>query len=159
MIKSKDYKIKLFGYNKDQVEFDIISYENQIATLQQNLEDAIKNNEELKKSNMVLSKEVQMITRDLHVKDNAMREMSKIAISEANHLVNSASKNADIIISEALSTARLILLELSYTTKLNNDLKNNLKSQIDDIISKIDKFETVELPDLRWLANYEKSND
>ena len=159
MIKSKDYKIKLFGYNKDQVEFDIISYENQITTLQQNLEDAIKNNEELKKSNMVLSKEVQMITRDLHVKDNAMREMSKIAISEANHLVNSASKNADIIISEALSTARLILLELSYTTKLNNDLKNNLKSQIDDIISKIDKFETVELPDLRWLANYEKSND
>ena len=156
MSSSNFYKKSILGYNVKQVEQDIDEYEEIIDTLEENLNKIKQEYEELNSKNNVLNKEIQILKRDIYVKDKAMREMSKIAISEANHLVNSASKNADIIVTEALNTAKSILLELTYTSKLNNDLKSNLKSQIDDIITKINKFEAVELPDLRWLANYDK---
>ena len=159
MLSTEFYKKSVLGYNKQQVDIEVMKYEDQIHLLNERLAIAKEENNTLIKKNNVLQKEVQMVKREIQVKDNAMREMSKIAISEANHLVNSASKNADIIVTEALSTARRILLELTYTARMNNELKSNLKAQIDGIISKIDKFETVELPDLRWLVNYEKSND
>ena len=156
MSSSNFYKKSILGYNVKQVEQDIDEYEGKIDILEENLNKIKQEYDELNSKNNVLNKEIQILKRDIYVKDKAMREMSKIAISEANHLVNSASKNADIIVTEALNTAKSILLELTYTSKLNNDLKSNLKSQIDDIITKINKFETVELPDLRWLANYDK---
>ena len=155
-MSNKQFKSMINGYDRYQVD-DVVSKLEDEITLLIKERDYYKN--EAKRSNdklNVIINEYKVILEDQSVKDKMASEISRMALNEANSIIQSASKNADQIIQEALSSAKVILTELAYTAKMTKDSKDQMKDKINDILKKIDEFESIELPSLTWLENYEK---
>lgn len=143
------------GYDRYQVD-DVVSKLDEELTLLK--KERLFYLNELKRSREKLDSlktDHQQLMDDLGVKEKMASEIARMALNEANSIIQGASKNADQIIHEALSSAKVILTELSYTAKMTKDAKNQMKEKIDDILKKIDEFETIELPNLNWLEQYE----
>ena len=149
---------KIFNKKGQERENLIADQQAEIARLNQTINDLTGKNEVLDTRCKLLLKDIERLKIDINIKDNAMGEISKIAMSEANKLVSSASYSADLIISEALNNAKMILLGLTHTAKINQEAKDQFKAQIDELLMKIDQFESVELPDVRWLSQYDNKN-
>ena len=64
-------------------------------------------------------------------------------------------KNADEIIREAISTARLILIDLTKLYSQATDVKGDMKKQLEQLLQQLDDFRIPQMPDMRWLEDAE----
>ena len=72
---------------------------------------------------------------------------------EANSIIDTAQNNADSIVREALSTARLILVDVSRLTSEISGMKAEVKSQLTTLQKSLDEFTIPPLPALEWLES------
>ena len=72
---------------------------------------------------------------------------------EANRIIDSAQNNADSIIQEALSTARMILMEIAKLSNEASGVKNDMQTKVDEIQKALDDFIIPETVDSEWLKN------
>lgn len=143
------------GYNRFQVddEFNkaterIESLERQVAAFEKQsilekkqLQEALTKYNELKSS--------------LDIKEKAAKEMTAIALSEANVIVSNANENAEAIVKEALLSARNILLNISKLGIEAQEIKANLNEQLKILADAIDGFDVPPIPDADLLNNYD----
>ena len=82
----------------------------------------------------------------------AAENIARLSLREANQIIATAQKNADEIIRTAISTSRLILMEL-YSQA--GEVKTEMKGELTDLIKALDSFRIPEMPDLKWLEEAE----
>ena len=139
------------GYNRYQVEDYIQTQKLQMESLQKKLEKANILKEELTREYQELETRYRDVSENLEVKEKAADEMTRMAMKEANMIVDTAHRNADAIVKESLMMARGILMEVARLGDEANDLKGSMRKELQKITQALDDFETPEIPDLDLL--------
>ena len=139
------------GYNRYQVEDYIQTQKLQMESLQKKLEKANLLKEELTREYQELETRYQDVSENLEVKEKAADEMTRMAMKEANMIVDTAHRNADAIVKESLMMARGILMEVARLGDEANDLKGSMRRELQKITQALDDFEAPEIPDLDLL--------
>ena len=85
----------------------------------------------------------------------AAENIARLSLREANTIIETAQKNADEIVRTAISTSRLILMDLSKLYSQAGDVKMEMKEELSDLIKALDDFRIPEMPDLKWLESAE----
>ena len=85
----------------------------------------------------------------------AAENIARLSLREANQIIATAQKNADEIVRTAISTSRLILMDLSKLYNQAGEVKTEMKGELTDLIKALDSFRIPEMPDLRWLEEAE----
>lgn len=85
----------------------------------------------------------------------AAENIARLSLREANQIIATAQKNADEIIRTAISTSRLILMDLSKLYNQAGEVKTEMKGELTDLIKALDSFRIPEMPDLKWLEEAE----
>lgn len=85
----------------------------------------------------------------------AAESIARLSLREANQIIATAQKNADEIIRTAISTSRLILMDLSKLYSQAGEVKTEMKGELTDLIKALDSFRIPEMPDLKWLEEAE----
>ena len=139
------------GYNRYQVEDYIQTQKLQMESLQKKLEKANLLKEELTREYQELETRYQDVSENLEVKEKSADEMTRMAMKEANMIVDTAHRNADAIVKESLMMARGILMEVARLGDEANDLKGSMRKELQKITQALDDFEAPEIPDLDLL--------
>ena len=139
------------GYNRYQVEDYIQTQKLQMESLQKKLEKANLLKEELTREYQELETRYRDVSENLEVKEKAADEMTRMAMKEANMIVDTAHRNADAIVKESLMLAGGILMEVARLGDEANDLKGSMRKELQKITQALDDFEAPEIPDLDLL--------
>ena len=139
------------GYNRYQVDDYIQTQKLQMESLQKKLEKANLLKEELTREYQELETRYRDVSENLEVKEKAADEMTRMAMKEANMIVDTAHRNADAIVKESLMMARGILMEVARLGDEANDLKGSMRKELQKITQALDDFEAPEIPDLDLL--------
>ena len=143
------------GYNRYQVDDYIHSLAEEIESLRKKLECNNVMMERLSKEKDDLEKKYKEVSDNLYIKEQAAGEMARMAMKEANMIVDTANQNAETIIKEALMMARGILLDISRLGNEARDMKGNMQEELERIREAIENFETPAIPDLNLLKKEE----
>ena len=85
----------------------------------------------------------------------AAENIARLSLREANAIIETAQKNADEIVRTAISTSRLIMMDLSKLYSQAGDVKTEMKEELSDLIKALDDFRIPEMPDMKWLESAE----
>ena len=103
----------------------------------------------------VIRQRYQTLVSELTVKEKAADDIARLALKEANTIIETAQNNADAIVSEALTTARIILNDLSRIASEATEMKGDMQEQLSSLMGMLDQFEIPPVPKSEWL-NQEK---
>ena len=143
------------GYNRYQVDDYIHSLAEEIESLRKKLECNNVMMERLSKEKDDLEKKYKEVSDNVYIKEQAAGEMARMAMKEANMIVDTANQNAETIIKEALMMARGILLDISRLGNEARDMKGNMQEELERIREALENFETPAIPDLNLLKKEE----
>lgn len=135
------------GYNRYEVDTHVKRLEEEIEDLSLKLRLYKTKTEELMFSKRELLDKYNELVQTLQIREQASDDVSRMAIREANAVIEKAHKNAEFILQEAFVSARLILLEVSKLGGATNELKGQLKEKVDklsEVIADFQDFPTID---------------
>lgn len=143
------------GYDRFAVDDAIENYAVQIEQLerkvelyQEKLADMMRQLDAAKAANL------QLINQDA-ARREAAENIARLSLREANDIINTAHKNADIIVREALASARGILEDLSTIYEAAGSVKEETSEKLEKLLQDLEQFRLPEMPDLMWLKDAE----
>ncbi|MGL5540787.1 MAG: DivIVA domain-containing protein [Erysipelotrichaceae bacterium] len=140
------------GYNRYEVDAYVEQAEARIAELEKRVSLYVKQNSELHNSLSDARSHYKAMSDSLNAKEQAAQEMSRMALKEANQIVDTAQRNADQIVREALLSARQILLEVTRLGVETNQLKSKMYDHVGELTKVLNEFETIPTADLDLLG-------
>lgn len=149
------FRVMKNGYDRFAVDDAIDRYaamvdqlQRKVELYQQQLVETTRQLEEIK------GKYESLQAMDAYRKE-AAENIARLSLREANQIIATAQKNADEIIRTAISTSRLILMDLSKLYSQAGEVKTEMKGELTDLIKALDSFRIPEMPDLKWLEEAE----
>ena len=149
------FRVMKNGYDRFAVDDAIDRYaamvdqlQRKVELYQQQLVETTRQLEEIK------GKYESLQAMDASIKE-AAENIARLSLREANQIIATAQKNADEIIRTAISTSRLILMDLSKLYSQAGEVKTEMKGELTDLIKALDSFRIPEMPDLKWLEEAE----
>lgn len=139
------------GYNRYQVDDYIQSMQLQLDALHQKIEHTSQLKDSFEKEANEVRVEYEAMCETLSMKEKAAYDMTRIAMKEANLIVETAHKNADVIVRESLMMSREVLSELARIGKEANVLKGSMKEDLRKITKALEEFETPQVPNMDLL--------
>lgn len=139
------------GYNRYQVDDYISLLCNENEELKKKQIVLLKQVEEMEKELAEKQQEYNKVMENLAIREKAAGEMARIAMKEANMVVDTAQKNADAIVKESLIMARGILLDIARLGNEANELKGSMKDELRQLEAALDEFETPNIPNMDLL--------
>ena len=100
-------------------------------------------------------KRYEEVCQNLSIKERAAYDMTRMAMKEANMIVETAHKNADVIVRESLMMAREVLSEIARLGKEAILLIGSMKDDVSRIAQALDEFETPQIPEMDLLKKEE----
>ncbi len=132
-----DDAIERYAAEVSQLERKLQLYQDQLVETTRNLEDLRARYRELQKTDAA--------------RKEAADNIARLSLREANEIINTAQKNADVIIKEALASARGILEDLSVLYQEAGSVKSEASQKLENLLKDLDDFTLPEMPDLMWL--------
>lgn len=149
------FRVMKNGYDRFAVDDAIDRYAAMVDQLQRKVE---LYQQQLVETTRQLE-EIKGKYESLHAMDASRKEaaenIARLSLREANQIIATAQKNADEIIRTAISTSRLILMDLSKLYSQAGEVKTEMKGELTDLIKALDSFRIPEMPDLKWLEEAE----
>ncbi len=142
------------GYNRFQVDDELNKAYEMIEKLQRQVSAYQKQSEIEKHQFEIISKKYDELNHNLEIREKAAKEMTSIALNEANVIVSNANDNAEIIVREALLSARNILMNISKLGIEAQGIKANLNEQLKILGDAIEGFDVPPIPDPDLINKY-----
>lgn len=139
------------GYNRYQVDDFVERQGREISQLQIKVDLYQQRCEDLQQQLAQMKEKYNHVVDHLSVKEKAMEEMTRMAMKEANMIVDTANQNADFIVKEALVTARSLLMEIARLGGEATQMKGTMEEQLQQLSFALDELEIPEIPDLNLL--------
>lgn len=149
------FRVMKNGYDRFAVDDAIDQYALQVEQLQKKLELYQKQLVETTRALDDMKQRYQQILTTEQSRKEAAENIARLSLREANEIISTAQKNADEIVKEAISTARLILVDLSKLYSQAGDVKSDMRKQLEDMLTQLDDFRIPQMPDMRWLEEAE----
>ena len=134
------------GYNRYQVDALIEELNMHISSLERSNEAYRNRCAQLEEQVSAMGKGGDSPVEHLREKEDAASQMVAIAMKEANTIGATAKQNADVIVSEALLNARLMLADIVKLADETEDAKGTMRRQTERISRLLDEFERVPVP-------------
>lgn len=150
------FRVMKNGYDRFAVDDAIEQYAASVERLEKKAELYEKKIQELNNQMDSMKQEYLRMKNSSEAEKQAADNIARISLREANEIIATAQKNADMIIHEAILTARLILADLARLYNDANHAKNVSTKQLEDLLHELEEFEMPKMPDLRWLEEAEK---
>lgn len=96
-----------------------------------------------------ITKRFAQVTKDLSIREKAAEEMARLALREANSIIETAYGNADLIVREALSTARQLLIEISRISSQSQEIRVELNEKVEVLQEILQGLEFPEIPNIK----------
>lgn len=139
------------GYNRYQVEDYLNELEEKTAMLNRKVDMYRSRSEEVERQLNQIRHQYQYVLESLEAKERAADDMARMAMKEANRIVETAQSNADVIVREALMMARSMLLDIAKLGSEATELKGNMYDQLKSLTAALDEFEIPPIPDMDLL--------
>ena len=149
------FRVMKNGYDRFAVDDAIDQYAQQIEQLQKKLSLYQQQLAETTRTLEDMKQRYQQILTTEQSRQEAADNIARLSLREANEIISTAQKNADEIIREAISTARLILIDLTKLYSQATDVKGDMKKQLEQLLQQLDDFRIPQMPDMRWLEDAE----
>ena len=137
-----DDAIEKYAAQTEELERKVLLYQNELEQAEKRLQ------------------ELQVQYRSLESTSDAERQaaenIARLSLREANEIISTAQQNADLIVHQALVTAREILTELSRLYNDADSVKGITREKLLALIRELDEFQLPKMPDLSWLIEAEK---
>lgn len=143
------------GYNRYQVEDYLNELEEKTAMLNRKVEMYRQRSEEVERQLHQIKHKYHYVLDGLEAKERAADDMARMAMKEANRIVETAQVNADVIVREALMMARSILLDIAKLGSEASELKGNMYDQLKALTVALDEFEIPPIPDMDLLNQHD----
>ncbi len=130
----KEFKKQWRGYKKEEVNGYVLELENSIKTYQSEIESLKQQLEQLTQTNEHLQKQV-----DVHEKTN--EEIARLALKEASDLIEKAKRNANMILKESMEYVRGLSKDMDTFKKEAIDFRKNVVKMSEEMLETIDKSE------------------
>ena len=130
----KEFKKQWRGYKKEEVNGYVLELENSIKTYQSEIESLKQQLEQLTQTNENLQKQV-----DVHEKTN--EEIARLALKEASDLIEKAKRNANMILKESMEYVRGLSKDMDTFKKEAIDFRKNVVKMSEEMLETIDKSE------------------
>lgn len=150
------FRVMKNGYDRFAVDDAMENYANQIEQLQQKIDVYQKQLVQTTQELEALKKKYQELSGSVDAQKQTSDEIARLALREANSIIENAQQNADEIIRDALGTARTILVDLSRLYEDAGNVKSQMYDQLNGMLRELDEFQIPRMPDLRWLDEAEK---
>ncbi|MDO4521161.1 MAG: DivIVA domain-containing protein [Erysipelotrichaceae bacterium] len=149
------FRVMKNGYDRFAVDDAIENYAVQIEQLERKVElYQNKLTETMRELEESKARCRQLISTDA-ARREAAENIARLSLREANDIINTANKNADIIIREALASARGILEDLSALYDEAGSVRTEASGQLEKLLKDFEDFRLPEMPDLMWLKEAE----
>lgn len=139
------------GYNRYQVDDYIDALMLERNELQERIEKVYQLKDKHEHNAQELQKLYDTLSENLSTKERAAIDMTRLAMKEANLIVDTAHENAEVIIREALMMARSVLAEIARIGKETHGLKSEMKESIRKLEKDLEDLETPTIPDIDLL--------
>ena len=149
------FRVMKNGYDRFAVDDAIDQYAQLIEQLQKKLSLYQQQLVETTRTLEDMKQRYQQILTTEQSRQEAADNIARLSLREANEIISTAQKNADEIIREAISTARLILIDLTKLYSQATDVKGDMKKQLEQLLQQLDDFRIPQMPDMRWLEDAE----
>ena len=149
------FRVMKNGYDRFAVDDAIDQYAQQIEQLQKKLSLYQQQLVETTRTLEDMKQRYQQILTTEQSRQEAADNIARLSLREANEIISTAQKNADEIIREAISTARLILIDLTKLYSQATDVKGDMKKQLEQLLQQLDDFRIPQMPDMRRLEDAE----
>ena len=143
------FRIMRQGYDRFEVDKAVRKLEEEKAQL---LEQVALNKNQiltLLEQRDGITKRFAQVTKDLSIREKAAEEMARLALREANSIIETAYGNADLIVREALSTARQLLIEISRISSQSQEIRVELNEKVEVLQEILQGLEFPEIPNIK----------
>ena len=153
MADKAGFSIMKNGYNRFEVDTEVERLNKELDTALNQVENYRRLTESANEQLALIKEKYQKLSGQIEVREKAADDINRLALREANRIIDSAQNNADSIIQEALSTARMILMEIAKLSNEASGVKNDMQTKVDEIQKALDDFIIPETVDSEWLKN------
>ncbi|MGM9941807.1 MAG: DivIVA domain-containing protein [Bulleidia sp.] len=150
------FRVMKNGYDRFAVDDAIDRYAAMVDQLQRKLELYQQQLVETTKQLEELRGKYEALQSQDASRRQAAENIARLSLREANEIISTAQKNADEIVKTAIGTSRLILMDLSKLYSQADDVKSEMKEELNDLLKALDNFRIPEMPDLKWLEQAEE---
>ena len=134
------------GYDRFAVDDHIERLEFELDAKNQQLQSYMRQVETATEQLSLLKQRYQSLVTEIGVREKAADDIARLALKEANNVIHSAQNNADAILKDALSTARMVLIEISRIAREAHGLKKDMQEQLIALSQTLDAFEVPKFP-------------
>ena len=145
------FRVMRNGYDRFAVDSAIDNYTSQIEELEKEIATYKNNIEDLNHQLINMKDRYNSIMSGIMARERAADDISRIALKEANQIIDAAKKNADFIIMESLNKSKVVLADLVKISNETGTLKQEMRDQLNKIYHDLDELKAPNLPDLDWL--------
>lgn len=136
----------------DRLNFELESQKAQLTSYMKQAESA---NEQL----ALIKERYQALVSELNVREKAADDIARLALREANTVIASAQNNADSIVQEALTTAKLVLVEIARISKDAKHVKADMQAKLEALSASLEAFIVPTVPALNILDKKDSEQD
>ena len=134
------------GYDPVQVDDELRRLNTQIDSLTGKVNAYQEQIELVDSQFQAIRQRYQMLINELSMREKAADDVTRIALKEANTVIETAQNNADSIINEAILAAQKILIDVQQYNTESFAIKQSLKKEMMNFINVLDKYEFPKLP-------------
>ena len=102
---------------------------------------------------VMLKQRYQMLINELSMREKAAEEISRLALKEANVIIETAQGNADLIIKEALGSAKMVFIEINRLTSQTKEMRSDIKTKLQSMDQLLETFQLPEIANLDYLSD------
>lgn len=146
------FRVMRQGYDRFEVDQMITNLEHDKTILTKQIELYQKQVESLQEQRDIIKKRYQQLVSESGVREKAAEEMSRLALREANSIIDTAYMNADMIVREAMSTSRQVFVEIARISNESNELRDELKEKLMELEVAIDDLTLPDAPNSKLIG-------
>jgi len=147
------------GYDQYQVNNEIENLEFQIQSLNEKIVMYQNQIETINNQYSIIKQRYQMLVSEMSMREKAAEDVTRLALKEANTIIENAQTNADQIIQEAISDSQSLLDEVQKYNDESFTLKQGLKEYLVNFTNLLDKLNAPSVPDIQDKINELKSEE
>lgn len=140
-----EFRILKNGYDRFQVDQKLQKYEEEFVQLQTKVQMYEQQLDTIQQQFDESQQRVQVLQTDLANREKVFRDLNDQAFRQANAIVETANQEAQLMVSQAVSTAKLLLAQLAKLMNETREVDANLQQQFDDLSQTIQNLQNQQL--------------
>ncbi len=147
MADQRRFNLVTNGYDCYQVNSEIDRLEYQIQELNEKILMYQKQIETVNNQFSMIKKRYQLLVSELQTREKQADDVARLALKEANSMIEEAQKNADEIIQSSITEVESYLDEIREYDQKTSANNQAVKEAVANLLDVLNQYDDIEIPD------------